>query len=135
VGRVRPGGIAGPDPDEAVALDDRVTAHATQAAHVLADHLPAAAVVVHDHAVVSALEIALAETPLGQGQAPMGTEVFESHGLAVAVPVKDEMLIADDAAERCLLELLGRAGHVPAVFRPKLGSCGDLRCQGHAASI
>src|SRR5690606_33499159 len=53
-------GVAGPDPDEAVALEHRVTADAREAADALLRHRHGAAVAAHHQAVVAAHQLALA---------------------------------------------------------------------------
>jgi len=115
-------GIARPDPDEAVLLDNREWSDLglwrNRAGGVRWDHHAFAAHVIAQ-TMVGAFECAVLHEPsLGQRKAFVGAAVVIGNDVAVLRPPRHDGALADDMSRQCLwLELTREAGDIPAVSR------------------
>jgi hypothetical protein len=116
-GRIGQRLVARPDPDEAVALFDRVAADAGEAAHALARHADRLAFAAHFQAVVAAHQVAVTDKAQRQRRAAVRAEILDRGDLAFLAAIKHDFFAADLAAQRFSVDLVGRAGHVPGVLR------------------
>ena len=117
------GRVAGPDPDEAVLLDDGKAADRREATHALARHRDGLAVAAHLQAVVAANELALHHPAQRQRRAAVRAEVLQRRDPAVVAAVEDDALATDGAAQRLVVDLARRGGHVPGIADER-GGCG-----------
>jgi hypothetical protein len=109
--------LAGPDPYESVALFHREASNGRKAADTLARHGDGLAVATHLQPVVPAHQLAIADTAQGERRAAVGAKIFHGRDFPFLCPVKGDALVADGAPQRFVGQLLGRAGHIPGVFR------------------
>jgi len=123
--------IARPHPHEAIALDHRIGLDLREAAHALAGHGHGLAVAAHHQPVVAAHQVAFAHRAQGQLRAAVRAEVLHRRHLAVAAAVEGDLLVADGAAQRLVVDLVGHAGDVPGV----LGKHGRRSGVGKASMI
>ena len=114
--RVGQRGITRPDPDEAVALFNRVAADLRKASHALTRHGNGFAFATHFQSVVSADQFAFAHEAQRQRRATVRAEVFERSNTVFLAPVEHDALAADHSAQRLVVDVLRGAGNVPGVF-------------------
>ncbi len=108
--------IAGPDPDEAVALFDRVAADAWETAHALAGHTDGLAFATHLEPVIAADQLAVTDEAERERRAPMRAKIFDCGHLATLAPVEHDLLAANLATQRPGRDLVRGARHIPCVF-------------------
>jgi hypothetical protein len=108
--------VAGPDPDETMALGHRKAADAGKALHALARHGDRLAVAAHHQPVIAAHQVSFANLAEGQLRAAVRTEVFHRGNPALDPAVEGDLLAADLAAERPGVDFIGRAGDVPGIL-------------------
>jgi hypothetical protein len=117
--RVGLGGLAHPDPEQALALGHGVAAH-TEAGrdHVLPGNLHAAAGAVELEAVIEAAHAVAFAPPIGQQRTAVATTVVERHHGAALPAVEQHRLLEQGATEQAPpIQLVTPAGHVPAVLQ------------------
>jgi hypothetical protein len=126
------GRVAGPHPDEAMALDHGVAAHARgRVDRLLRGHEHAAALRVVDQAVVAAGHVVALDLALGQRHQPVPAGVLERNRLTVLAAVQHELPAGDRPRHEVALELDVVRRGVPAVARPG----GQLERAGHRADV
>ena len=114
--RIGQRGIAHPEPDEAMALDHRIGAHAGRRIDgLLRGHEGAAALRIVFQAVIAADDGVALEPALRQRHQPVPAGVFQRSDLPVGLPVHHDMLAADRARQQRVLDLGVPARGVPGV--------------------
>ncbi|MNO24381.1 hypothetical protein D3C76_142030 [compost metagenome] len=109
--------VAGPDPDEAIALDGRKGLVAGEATHPLARHRHGLAVATHHQAVVAAHQVAVLDIAQRQRCAAVRAEVLDGGYLVLSGAVEHDFFPADLPAQGFGGDFVGGAGDVPGVFR------------------
>ena len=93
--------VAGPDPDEAVLFNHRKTAHAgSRIQGLLAGHMGAATCGVEMQTVVTADHFIALQAPHGQRQQAVPAGIFQHSGLAIALAVHHQFLIANGTSQQ-----------------------------------
>ena len=125
-GRVRLGRIAHPDPDQAVALDRRIAAHAELGRNVvLSGDLHALAARVELEAVVHAAHAVAFDAAVRQARAAVAAAIVQRHRPARLAAVQHDGLVEDRAREHAPVDqLVVPGGHVPAVHEERLARRG-----------
>jgi len=108
--------IAGPDPDESVALDHGIALVARETTYPLPWHLQRFPVAAHDQAVIAAHQVAVFDVSQRQRCAAMGAKVLDCHNLVFLAVIENDFFAADLPPERFLRNFIGCAGDVPGVF-------------------
>ena len=121
--RVRFRRIAHPDPDQAVAFDHRIAAHAELGRNVvLPGNLHALARRVEFQPVVHAAHAVALDAAVGEQRAAMAAAVVERHRLAGIALVQHDRLVEDGAREQLAVDQLVVPGRdVPAVHEEGFG--------------
>ena len=127
--------VAGPHPDEAVALDDGVGADRREPAHALAGHGDGLAVTSHLEAVIAAHELALDDGAERKRGAAVRAEILQRSRLALGATIQNDRFATDLASEWLVVDFVGHARDVPRVPRKHssdslqlmAGMCGRTR--------
>jgi len=114
--RVGQGLVAGPDPDETVALHRGEGLVAGEAAHPLAGHFHGLAVAAHHQAVITAYQVAVLDIAQGQRRAAMGAEILDGGYPTFMGAVEHHVFAADLPAQGLALQFIGGAGNVPGIL-------------------
>ena len=118
--------VAGPHPDQAVALDHRKGAHrGGRIDRLLRRHEGAAAARIVGQAVIAADDLVAVEPAFRQRQQAMPAGVGERRDAAVESAVEHELLAADGTGQELALDLDVIGGGVPGVERER------RRCSVH----
>ena len=133
-GGVRQSGIAGPDPDEAMALGDRIGAHAGRRIDcLLRRHEGAPAGGIEDQPVIAAHNLIAGKTSHRQRQQPMPAGVLERRDSTVGAAIEHDVFVADRSGGERALNFVAPGRGIPGVQGK--GSCrSPWRCSRACAA-
>src|SRR5271167_174874 len=117
-GGIGEGWIAGPDPDQPVALDDRIAPHAGGwIDRLLRRHMGAAPGGIEHEAMIAAHDLVADEAAHGERQQPVPAGVLERRNGAVGAAVENDVVAADGPRRQGALDLMAPGGRIPRVQR------------------
>ena len=120
LGRIGQSRVAGPDPDQAMALDDRIGAHAGgRVDGLLRRHVGAAPGGVEDEPVIAADHLIAFEAAHGERQQPVPAGVLQRRHLPVGAAVENDVLVADRPRGELVLDLMAPGRGIPGIERER----------------
>ena len=121
LGRVRPFGVSGPDPDEAVALKHRKGADGGKIVDALARHAGRPAGAADRQPMIAAHQIAATHEAQRKRRAAVRAEILQRRDATVGAAIEYHGFAANLAREGLVGQLIGGAGDIPGVAGPRLG--------------